>query len=79
EQSLAVATPHARPTRRGDGDSGALTFGTALGREPDEVVRRGLDQDRELATHGRLDALQRPAPREDQQLAALDSEVERGG
>ncbi|UMX65758.1 hypothetical protein MJ588_26455 [Klebsiella pneumoniae] len=45
------------PTLRGYWESGDLTLGKALGLYPDEVVLRGLYQDRELAKQGLLDAL----------------------
>lgn len=57
EQSMAVATTHDLPTLRGYWESGDLTLGKALGLYPDEVVLRGLYQDRELAKQGLLDAL----------------------
>ncbi len=57
EQSMAVATTHDLPTLRGYWESGDLTLGRALGLYPDEVVLRGLYQDRELAKQGLLDAL----------------------
>lgn len=57
EQSMAVATTHDLPTLRGYWESGDLTLGKTLGLYPDEVVLRGLYQDRELAKQGLLDAL----------------------
>ncbi|MBJ3598655.1 4-alpha-glucanotransferase, partial [Salmonella enterica subsp. enterica serovar Reading] len=57
EQSMAVAATHDLPTLKGYWDSGDLTLGKALGLYPDEVVLRGLYQDRELAKQGLLDAL----------------------
>jgi len=57
EQSMAVATTHDLPTLRGWGDSGDLTLGKTLGLYPDEVMLRGLYQDRELSKQGLLDAL----------------------
>jgi 4-alpha-glucanotransferase len=57
EQSMAVATTHDLPTLRGYWESGDLTLGKALGLYPDEVVLRGLYQDREQAKQGLLDAL----------------------
>ncbi|HEF0025326.1 TPA: 4-alpha-glucanotransferase [Citrobacter amalonaticus] len=57
EQSMAVATTHDLPTLKGYWDSGDLTLGKALGLYPDEVVLRGLYQDRERAKQGLLDAL----------------------
>ena len=54
---MAVATTHDLPTLRGYWESGDLTLGKALGLYPDEVVLRGLYQDRELAKQGLLDAL----------------------
>ena len=59
EQSMAVATTHDLPTLRGYWESGDLTLGKSLGLYPDEVVLRGLYQDRELAKQGLLDALHR--------------------
>ena len=47
------------PTLRGYWESGDLTLGKSLGLYPDEVVLRGLYQDRELAKQGLLDALHR--------------------
>ncbi|MDG2913850.1 4-alpha-glucanotransferase, partial [Vibrio parahaemolyticus] len=49
EQSMAVAATHDLPTLRGYWESGDLTLGKTLGLYPDEVVLRGLYQDRELA------------------------------
>lgn len=57
EQSMAVATTHDLPTLRGWWDSGDLTLGKTLGLYPDEVMLRGLYQDRELSKQGLLDAL----------------------
>ena len=57
EQSMAVATTHDLPTLRGYWESGDLTLGKTLGLYPDEVILRGLYQDRELAKQGLLDAL----------------------
>ncbi|GAB5070160.1 4-alpha-glucanotransferase [Citrobacter sedlakii] len=57
EQSMAVATTHDLPTLRGYWESGDLTLGKTLGLYPDDVVLRGLYQDRELAKQGLLDAL----------------------
>ncbi len=57
EQSMAVAATHDLPTLRGYWESGDLTLGETLGLYPDEVVLRGLYQDRELAKQGLLDAL----------------------
>ncbi|AGN86096.1 4-alpha-glucanotransferase [Enterobacter sp. R4-368] len=57
QQSMAVATTHDLPTLRGYWESGDLTLGKTLGLYPDEVVLRGLYQDRELAKQGLLDAL----------------------
>lgn len=57
EQSMAVATTHDLPTLRGYWESGDLTLGKALGLYPDEVILRGLYQDRERAKQGLLDAL----------------------
>lgn len=57
EQSMAVATTHDLPTLRGYWESGDLTLGKTLGLYPDEVVLRGLYEDRELAKQGLLDAL----------------------
>lgn len=57
EQSMAVATTHDLPTLRGYWESGDLTLGKTLGLYPDEIVLRGLYQDRELAKQGLLDAL----------------------
>ncbi|MGL4114982.1 4-alpha-glucanotransferase, partial [Escherichia coli] len=57
EQSMAVAATHDLPTLRGYWESGDLTLGKTLGLYPDEVVLRGLYQDRELAKQGLLDAL----------------------
>ncbi|HFZ8996277.1 TPA: 4-alpha-glucanotransferase [Citrobacter freundii] len=57
EQSMAVATTHDLPTLKGYWESGDLTLGKTLGLYPDEVVLRGLYQDRELAKQGLLDAL----------------------
>ncbi|MCS5960209.1 4-alpha-glucanotransferase [Klebsiella pneumoniae subsp. pneumoniae] len=57
EQSMAVATTHDLPTLRGYWESGDLTLVKRLGLYPDEVVLRGLYQDRELAKQGLLDAL----------------------
>ena len=54
---MAVATTHDLPTLRGYWESGDLTLGKALGLYPDEVVLRGLYQDRALAKQGLLDAL----------------------
>lgn len=54
---MAVATTHDLPTLRGYWESGDLTLGKALGLYPDEVMLRGLYQDRELAKQGLLDAL----------------------
>jgi 4-alpha-glucanotransferase len=54
---MAVATTHDLPTLRGYWESGDLTLGKTLGLYPDEVVLRGLYQDRELAKQGLLDAL----------------------
>jgi len=59
EQSMAVATTHDLPTLRGYWESGDLTLGKTLGLYPDEVVLRGLYQDRELAKQGLLDALRK--------------------
>ncbi|XTZ38714.1 4-alpha-glucanotransferase [Salmonella enterica] len=58
-QSMAVATTHDLPTLRGYWESGDLTLGQTLGLYPDEVMLRGLYQDRELAKQGLLDALHR--------------------
>ena len=49
---MAVATTHDLPTLRGYWDSGDLTLGKTLGLYPDEVILRGLYQDRELAKQG---------------------------
>ncbi len=57
EQSMAVATTHDLPTLRGWWDSGDLTLGKTLGLYPDDVMLRGLYQDRELSKQGLLDAL----------------------
>lgn len=57
EQSMAVATTHDLPTLRGYWESGDLTLGKTLGLYPDEVILRGLYQDRELAKQGLLEAL----------------------
>ncbi len=57
EQSMAVATTHDLPTLRGYWESGDLTLGKTLGLYPDEVILRGLYQDRERAKQGLLDAL----------------------
>jgi 4-alpha-glucanotransferase len=57
EQSMAVATTHDLPTLRGYWESGDLTLGKTLGLYPDDVVLRGLYQDRELAKQGLLEAL----------------------
>lgn len=57
EQSMAVAATHDLPTLRGYWESGDLALGKTLGLYPDEVVLRGLYQDRELAKQGLLDAL----------------------
>ncbi|MBV8045461.1 4-alpha-glucanotransferase [Pluralibacter sp.] len=57
EQSMAVATTHDLPTLRGYWESGDLTLGKTLGLYPDEVVLRGLYQDREQAKQGLLNAL----------------------
>ena len=57
EQSMAVAATHDLPTLRGYWECGDLTLGKTLGLYPDEVVLRGLYQDRELAKQGLLDAL----------------------
>lgn len=54
---MAVAATHDLPTLRGYWESGDLTLGKTLGLYPDEVVLRGLYQDRELAKQGLLDAL----------------------
>ncbi|ATG02833.1 4-alpha-glucanotransferase [Lelliottia amnigena] len=59
EQSMAVATTHDLPTLRGYWESGDLTLGKTLGLYPDDVVLRGLYQDRELAKQGLLDALRK--------------------
>ena len=56
-QSMAVATTHDLPTLRGYWESGDLTLGKTLGLYPDEVILRGLYQDRERAKQGLLDAL----------------------
>lgn len=56
-QSMAVATTHDLPTLRGYWESGDLTLGKTLGLYPDEVVLRGLYQDREQAKQGLLNAL----------------------
>lgn len=50
---MAVATTHDLPTLRGYWENGDLTLGKSLGLYPDEVVLRGLYQDRELAKQGR--------------------------
>lgn len=52
-----MATTHDLPTLRGYWESGDLTLGKSLGLYPDEVVLRGLYQDRERAKQGLLDAL----------------------
>lgn len=57
EQSMAVATTHDLPTLRGYWESGDLTLGKTLGLYPDEVILRGLYQDRERAKQGLLNAL----------------------
>jgi 4-alpha-glucanotransferase len=57
EQSMAVATTHDLPTLRGYWESGDLTLGKTLGLYPDDVVLRGLYQDRERAKQGLLEAL----------------------
>ncbi len=54
---MAVAATHDLPTLRGYWESGDLTLGKTLGLYPDEVVLRGMYQDRELAKQGLLDAL----------------------
>ncbi|MGY5955057.1 4-alpha-glucanotransferase [Kosakonia sp. BK9b] len=58
-QSMAVATTHDLPTLRGYWESGDLTLGKTLGLYPDEVILRGLYQDRERAKQGLLEALHR--------------------
>ncbi len=45
------------PTLRGYWECGDLTLGKALGLYPDEVILRGLYEDRERAKQGLLDAL----------------------
>ncbi|XPE63151.1 4-alpha-glucanotransferase [Shigella flexneri] len=55
EQSMAVAATHDLPTLRGYWESD-LTLANP-GPDPDEVVRRGLYQDRGPAKQGLLDAL----------------------
>lgn len=54
---MAVATTHDLPTLRGYWESGDLTLGKTLGLYPDDVMLRGLYQDRELAKQGLLNAL----------------------
>lgn len=56
-QSMAVATTHDLPTLRGWWQSGDLALGKKLGLYPDDVILRGLYQERELARQGLLDAL----------------------
>ena len=56
-QAMAVATTHDLPTLRGYWESGDLTLGKTLGLYPDEIVLRGLYEDRERAKQGLLDAL----------------------
>lgn len=57
QQSMAVASTHDLPTLRGYWECGDLTLGKALGLYPDEVILRGLYEDRERAKQGLLDAL----------------------